>query len=109
MKIINTLLVIALRDVTKLLRDRPRILASLIFPFVFIGMMYGIVAGLITLLLFYPITYWLGGLTADFFIGINVFDHYISNFLQVSLIVLGSGIFIGAISSYLAIMKFLKK
>ena len=39
MKTINALLVIALRDLTKLLRDRPRILASLIFPFVFIGIL----------------------------------------------------------------------
>jgi len=39
MKTINTLLVIAMRDLTKLLRDRPRILASLIFPFVFIGIL----------------------------------------------------------------------
>jgi ABC-2 type transport system permease protein len=39
MKTINTLLVIALRDLTKLLRDRPRIMASLIFPFVFIGIL----------------------------------------------------------------------
>lgn len=36
---LNTLAVIALRDVTKLLRDRPRMLASLIFPFVFVGIL----------------------------------------------------------------------
>lgn len=39
MKTLNALAVIALRDLTKLLRDRPRILASLIFPFVFIGIL----------------------------------------------------------------------
>lgn len=39
MRTINALLVIALRDLTKMLRDRPRILASLIFPFVFIGIL----------------------------------------------------------------------
>lgn len=39
MKTLNTLLAIAMRDVTKLLRDRPRIFASLIFPFVFIGVL----------------------------------------------------------------------
>ncbi len=39
MKTINSLLVIAVRDLTKLLRDRGRILASLIFPLVFVGVL----------------------------------------------------------------------
>lgn len=38
---LNTIFVIAYRDFTKLLRDRPRILASLIFPVVFIGALGG--------------------------------------------------------------------
>ena len=38
-KIINAILVIALRDVTKLLRDRTRIVASLVFPLVFVGVL----------------------------------------------------------------------
>jgi ABC-2 type transport system permease protein len=36
---LNTIFAIAARDFTKLLRDRPRILASLIFPFVFVGIL----------------------------------------------------------------------
>ncbi len=39
MKTFNALLVIAVRDLTKLLRDRGRILASLIFPLVFVGVL----------------------------------------------------------------------
>lgn len=41
MKTINAILAIALRDVTKLFRDRGRILASLIFPFIFVGVLGG--------------------------------------------------------------------
>lgn len=37
MRELNSLLTIASRDFTKLLRDRPRILISLIFPVIFIG------------------------------------------------------------------------
>lgn len=39
MKTLNAIFTIAFRDVTKLLRDRGRILASLIFPGIFIGVL----------------------------------------------------------------------
>ncbi len=77
-------------------------------PFVVSGIMYGALAGIITLCIFYPLTLWLGGVTKDFFVGLNVFDYYISNFGQIFLIVIGSGIFIGAVSSYLAVRRYLK-
>ena len=35
-------------------------------PFVFEGIMYGVVAGIVTLILFYPLTIWLGPLTENF-------------------------------------------
>lgn len=41
MRTINTIATIAYRDFTKLLRDRPRILATFIFPFLFIGVLGG--------------------------------------------------------------------
>lgn len=78
-------------------------------PFIIIGMMYGVVAGLLTLIIFYPATLWLGNTTENFFIGINVFDYYLANFGQIFLIIMGSGIIIGGISSYLAVMRYLKK
>lgn len=76
-------------------------------PFVVVGIMYGVMAAMITLVLFYPVTYWLGSATQDFFAGINVFSYYVSNFPQIFLIIMGSGIAIGAISSYLAVKKYL--
>jgi len=39
MKTLNAILTIAMRDLTKLLRDRTRIFASLIFPGIFIGVL----------------------------------------------------------------------
>lgn len=77
-------------------------------PFVVVGIIYGFVAALLTLLLFLPITYWLGGETANFFIGLNVFEYYTSNFGQIFAIIALSGMAIGAISSYLAVRKYLK-
>lgn len=77
-------------------------------PFVVVGIIYGLVAGIITLLVFLPITYWLGGVTSNFFIGMNVFSYYIQNLPQIFLIIIGSGVFVGAVSSMLAIRKYLK-
>jgi len=77
-------------------------------PFVVVGIMYGAVAGVLTLILFYPATFWLGGATENFFVGLNVFEYYTRNFGQIFLIIMASGMTIGAISSYLAVRKYLK-
>lgn len=77
-------------------------------PFVISGIFYGLVASLITLSIFYPLTFWLGEVTEQFFIGLNVFNYYLENFLQIFLVTVFSGIFIGGISSYLAVRRYLK-
>ncbi|MFA7216395.1 MAG: permease-like cell division protein FtsX [Candidatus Paceibacterota bacterium] len=77
-------------------------------PFFVTGALYGFVSAIITLILFYPITLWLGKTTADFFVGLNVFTYYTSNFGQIFLILVLSGVGIGAISSFLAVRKYLK-
>lgn len=76
-------------------------------PFVVAGILYGAVAGLLTLIIFYPLVYWLGRYTENFFIGMNLFEYYTSNFGELFLVILGSGIVIGAVSSYLAVRKYL--
>lgn len=77
-------------------------------PFFIAGAIYGFLSAILTLIIFYPITLWLGGVTADFFVGLNIFHYFISNFGQVFLIIVGSGVAIGSISSYLAVRKYLK-
>ncbi|MEK7147861.1 MAG: permease-like cell division protein FtsX [Patescibacteria group bacterium] len=77
-------------------------------PFVVVGVIYGVVAGIITLLLFLPITYWLGTETESFFVGFNIFSYYLRHFLEIFFIIMVSGILIGALSSILAIRKYLK-
>lgn len=78
-------------------------------PFVVIGVIYGLFSALVTLIILYPVTYWLGRITVDFFAGVNVYGYYISNFAEIFLILMGSGIVIGALSSYLAVRKYLTK
>jgi cell division transport system permease protein len=76
-------------------------------PFVFEGAMYGFIAGIVTLIIFYPLTYSLGPVTKSFFGEINLFTYYVRNFLTIFAIIMGSGIFLGAIASFLAVRKYL--
>lgn len=77
-------------------------------PFFVAGSIYGFLSAILTLMILYPVTLWLGGATAEFFVGLNVFKYYIANFGEIFLIIAGSGIAIGSISSYLAVRKYLK-
>lgn len=77
-------------------------------PFVISGILYGIVAAALVMIVFFGLTYWLGKISQDFFIGLDIFNFYLRNFGQIFLIVFGSGIALGAISSYLAVRRYLK-
>lgn len=77
-------------------------------PFVIEGILYGIVAALISIALFYPITLWLKDSTSGLFQGIDLFQYYVANFNQIFLVIIGTGIILGALSSYLAVRKYLK-
>jgi len=77
-------------------------------PFVVSGILVGIAASVVTIILFIPISIWLGNQMTDF-IGINLFSYYKANFFQLFIIMLVSGIFLGAISSFLAIIRYIKK
>lgn len=76
-------------------------------PFVVSGVIGGIFAGMIVLMAFYPLTLWLGPGAESLFGSINVFDHYVNNFFQLAFIFVGTGILLGAISSYLAVKRYL--
>lgn len=77
-------------------------------PFVVVGVTYGLVAGFLTLILFLPLTYHLGSSTAEFFTGFNLFSYYLRNFFEIAVIILFSGVVIGALSSMFAIRRYLK-
>jgi cell division transport system permease protein len=77
-------------------------------PFVVSGILYGLVAAAMVIVVFFGLTYWLGNLSKNFFLSLDLFDFYLKNFGQIFLIVFGSGIALGAVSSYLAVRKYLK-
>lgn len=77
-------------------------------PFMVEGIMYGGISAIITMILFYPFTYWLGPITENFFSSINIFNYYISNFGQIFIILLFTGVVLGTLSSFIAIRRYLK-
>lgn len=76
-------------------------------PFVVEGILYGVVAGFLTIIMFYPVTYWLKNTTQGFYGGIDLLQYFVANFIQIFFIILFSGMALGAISSYLAVRKYL--
>jgi cell division transport system permease protein len=76
-------------------------------PFVLEGVMYGIVAALLTLILFYPISLWGEDFTSTFFGGTGSFTYFINNFGELFIILTVTGIILGGISSYIAVRKYL--
>lgn len=77
-------------------------------PFMVEGAIYGIVATLITLVLFLPLTIWFGRNMTDF-LGLNMYNYFISNFFQIFAILLLSGVMLGMISSSLATRRYLNR
>lgn len=77
-------------------------------PFVVVGIIYGLVAAILTLVVLVLFTNWVGATTESFFVGFNIFHYYLQNFLQIATVIVGSGVLIGAFSSLLAVRKYLK-
>ncbi len=87
-------------------------------PFVISGIMYGIFSGVLTLVVLGAFAYYsdiiilkFAGVQGaqDFSLLINVFSSYfISNFGQIFGIIIGSGVVLGGVSSYLSVKRYLR-
>ena len=87
-------------------------------PFIVSGIMCGIISGLLTLLILAGLVFWSGALisrlagatvASDLSSIISIFSAYfISNFGQIFTIVMSTGIILGAVSSYLAVRRYLR-
>jgi cell division transport system permease protein len=87
-------------------------------PLVVSGVMYGIIAAIITLVLMAGIAYWsdmailrFAGVqvASDFSLIVNVFSTYFAqNFVQILLIIIGAGVILGGGASYIAARRYLK-
>jgi cell division transport system permease protein len=77
-------------------------------PFVVGGVIYGFISATIAIIIFYPVTLWLGGTTTEFFGGVNLFEYYVTHFFGLFFLLLLVGAVLGAVSSFLAVRKYLK-
>lgn len=77
-------------------------------PFIVEGALYGLLATIITVVLFYPVTFYFAQYTQAWLGGVNLFEYYISNFAFIFLGLLVTGVFLGILSSFLAVQKYLK-
>lgn len=76
-------------------------------PFMLQGIMYGLMAGVLALLLLYPILLWIGPETESFF-QFNLFTYFVANFASIFGIIVGSGVVLGLLSSILAMSRYLR-
>ena len=77
-------------------------------PFIVEGIMYGFISTVVVMVLFYPFTLWIGARVGRFFGDINIFEYYISNFGQIFFTLLAIGVVLGAVSSFIAVRRYLK-
>lgn len=77
-------------------------------PFLVQGIMYGMISSIITILIFIPVTLWLGT-RMSYFLGTDLFSYYTSNLFWIFLINFFFGIILGILSSALAVRKYLNK
>lgn len=76
-------------------------------PFVVAGILYGLISAIIVLIIMYPLAIWLGPASQAFFGTFNVFDYYVSSFPLLFVTIVGLGVALGAISSFLAVRRYL--
>jgi len=76
-------------------------------PFMLQGILYGLVSGILSLAIIYPILIWLGPGTENFF-QFNILSYFYDNFAYIFMVIVGSGVFMGLVSSALAVSRYLR-
>jgi cell division transport system permease protein len=75
-------------------------------PFIVGGLLYGFFAFVIATAIFLPLAYFLGK-HATSILGFNLYNYYLGHFLSIGGSVLLLGLFLGGVSSYLAVRRYL--
>lgn len=77
-------------------------------PFIVAGVLSGVFAALITLALFYPAAWYAGSATSMWLGEFNIFSYYTSHFPLFFLVLMGSGIVLAGVASFLGVRRYLK-
>lgn len=76
-------------------------------PFLVQGILYGALAWIVTLALYVPVTLWITRTAGDL-IGFDLGAYYLDNIFSLAGILLVIGVVLGAVSSFLAVRKYLR-
>lgn len=76
-------------------------------PFIVAGIIAGALAAFIALVMFYPLTWYAGSSLSTWLGGFNLFAYYLHNFPLIFLILFGTGIFLGALASWIGVRRYL--
>jgi len=77
-------------------------------PFIVEGMTYAFLSTILTLIIFYPVSLWLGNNMTSF-LGLNIYNYFLANFWQIFLIILAASLVVSVFSSLLAILRYINK
>ncbi|MEX0910371.1 MAG: FtsX-like permease family protein [Candidatus Paceibacterota bacterium] len=77
-------------------------------PFVVEGVLAGVIAAFIAMILLYPTVLWVRGATTGVYGGVDLVSYYLANFPVIFVVLILSGIILGTVSSVLAIGRYLK-
>ncbi len=77
-------------------------------PFVVAGIITGALASLVVIAFLFPTLWYVGTKTVGWFGGFELFGYYRANFAYIFLMLLVSGVVLGALASLLAIRRYLK-
>lgn len=77
-------------------------------PFMIEGVLYGMTAGVLVLLVLYPLSLYLAESSLAFFGNFDTFTYFTSHFHLLFLATVGVGVLLGAISSFLAVHRYLR-
>lgn len=76
-------------------------------PFIVAGIMAGALAAFIALIVFYPVTWYAGNALSTWLGGFSLFTYYLHNFAMIFFILVGSGVFLGALASWIGVRRYL--
>lgn len=77
-------------------------------PFVVEGAIYGLIAGLAVLIIFYPVVYLTSPRIQAFIPSVNLVSYFSDFFGQMLILIFGLGIALGVVSSVIAVRRYLK-
>ncbi|KND50409.1 MAG: cell division transport system permease protein [Parcubacteria bacterium C7867-007] len=77
-------------------------------PFIVAGIIAGLISGLIALAFFFPVSWYVGQASVGWLDGFNLFTYYVVNFPFLFFVIVGSGLGLGAVASFLGVRRYLQ-